>query len=235
MSNSLNKIKEEQKNKLLDRLKEALLDDKIKDFFYRNFMISSLLEKSNACIFEKDLYPIILKAFNIAKKNKYVEKNPFSFNDDEDKVFIIPNKNKKILVYENQNSSYLFLDEKDYFSIRLIYQSLEEIPESYYDHEKIKDVLKECNANYFNLAKYASTFMKYSDYVCGNKYVSRPSLTYYKDQKYEIRYHDKRDPGHVLTYHKYFSKIEISSDFSEDFFKCFFLGLIENEYGEFKC
>lgn len=222
------------KENLLKRLKDSTSKKNIKDFFYRNFLISNLLDQSNACVFEKSIYPLFLQTFDIAKRKKYTSKNPFSFNDDEDQVFIIPNKNKKILAYTQQNYGYLFIDEENYFSIRLIYQSLEEIPKSHYDHDRIKDILEECKSNYYLLIKYADTFSKYSDYTCGNKYVSRPSLSYFKDEKYNLRYYDKRDPGHVLTFCKHFGKAEVSPTFCWDYFNITFKSLIDNEYGDFK-
>lgn len=138
------------------------------------------------------------------KAKGFTEDNPYDYNDCDNRLFYIPHEEKLIFCVETQNTRYIYILDGRKFHVRRYYDEYD------FDGKKDKWELREVAvynrkgirhaiSNAFWLSE------QWSDCVDGNQYIVRPSLQYFKNCDFNLRYNDCRDAGYVLSFENLFN------------------------------
>jgi hypothetical protein len=131
--------------------------------------------------------PSAEKLYALLKAGEYSEELTFDFNDADNTAFFIPHPALKIVGLTDQNRNYLLIWSTAHdFHIRRYWDEWSDE----HDYEPVTSTAEAVGA--------AERLAEYSD-VGHNYYPHRPSLAWFKEQKFKPRYRDGRDLGYIIS------------------------------------
>lgn len=159
--------------------------------------------------------PDILFIHEKLKEHGHTEKNPYVYNDLDNKLFYFPHDSRKVFAMTSQNLNFLVIYEESGTALKKRKLHIRR----YWDRFDKNDTFREeedreCRKKGMRYAITRADWINenYSDNVPGNMYVNRPDLQWFKYKKFNLDFSEKlhwtkyssygdcRDHGYVLSY-----------------------------------
>lgn len=178
--------------------------------------------------------PDIMFIHEKLKEHSHTEKNPYIYNDLDNKLFYFPHDSKKVFAMTSQNFNFLVIYEESGTALKKRKLHIRRYWDRFDKNDKFRqEEDKECRKKGMNYAITRADWINenYSDNVPGNMYVDRPDLQWFKYKKFDLDFSEKlhwtkynsygdcRDHSYVLTYEetsfskKSLKKVEATIDF----------------------
>lgn len=169
--------------------------------------------------------PKFLALYNFCVDNKYTLDNYFEWGGGDRQVSFIPNKDKQVLYFTNQNVKFVCVMNDSRFHIREVYDDLF-APEnadygfyslgSYGSIDCFREGIKADNGLEIAVTNLIGKYSRWSDCIEGNQYPSRIDLKNmikcdFDSKSEAFRYGDGRDEGYVLSYNGFNGRCDVNN------------------------
>jgi hypothetical protein len=160
--------------------------------------------------------PKLQKIYDEAVKRNYTRENNLSFNDMDDKLFVMPHDQYCVLCHELQSSNYVYVWERNapskfqklhvrrYFDVLKVEDKFDKQEEAEFK-KKVREKGK--RAGIIAAQRFVEN---YADDYPENPYPKRLSLDSYIKAGFEMKYGDCRDEGYILTWDQFRDSVDRS-------------------------
>lgn len=157
----------------------------------------------------------LLALYNYCVDEEYTEDNQWQWGGGDRCVCYIPNENKKILLFENQNIQFVVVFDGIKVHVREVFKSLMNNDDySFYSFKgqyfnsvtELREGLKSEKGLEIALCNLTSKYERFSNCVEGNEYPSKIDLDNMKKFDFDkdcssFRYGDNRDNGYLMSFY----------------------------------
>ena len=160
------------------------------------------------------LIPNLEILYNFCKEKEYTQDNTWEWGSGDRTVCYIPNENKQILLFENQNIQFVVVFAGYQVHVREVFKSIYN-QEYFYGYEgtgfsnvdELRQGLKQDNGLEIAICNLTGKYTRYSNSVEGNQYPDRIDLENMKHNNFDknskaFTYGDNRDCGYIFSTYK---------------------------------
>lgn len=162
-----------------------------------------------------EVIPRLQALYNYCVDEEYTEDNKWEWGGGDRCVCYIPSDNKKILLFDNQNISFVVVFTGVQMHVREVYESLIDNDDQYFYSYKgksfnsvteFREGLKGEKGLEIALCNLTRRYTRFADSVEGNEYPDRIDLKTMKAANFDkscpaFQYGDNRDKGYLMSAH----------------------------------
>lgn len=159
--------------------------------------------------------PRLRALYNYCVDKEFTEDNKWEWGSGDRCVCYVPSEGKQVLLFENQNISFVVVFDGIKFDVREVFESLIDNEEQYFYSFKdesfdsvaeLREGLKSDKGLEIAICNLTGKYTRFSDVVEGNEYPKRIDLNTMKKSNFDkscpaFRYGDNRDCGYLMSAH----------------------------------
>ncbi len=190
-----------------------------------------MIEKLWGTQFNKYVIPYYDRVYDFLVKNKHNQKNKFDLHDQE--IWFERSKEDKVFCHTTQNHNFVYIKQHNYFlHIRRFWHEYKLDPKDKFEVEDDNFFKKEAEKRGMEIGiQFADALSCYADDFHDNEFVHRPSIKYFRKNKFSPLYQDHRDLAYVATLHNLSGEIRGAFEHHtllKLILTCYFPNIVEN-------